>query len=823
MSDNMSDYGLWFLLDGVLTRIHILETLNNVHQVRAEIVNLLNEMISPFHSSFMKLPKRCKNMITMEAFRLPFLEMQIGLYDEAIESFKECTLESGLYSSYAPIPIRIAHAVFAAVLLLKRAKKSIEHVNDYIGNVSNTGISDVDDALSLLLSAYKLLSMKVDLSHNTMLPIQDFHPSLSSLKLLLPSNSFDVDTIANIAVWSRVIGILIVSIMDSFKDISINIDDKNGGLDILEHCLTLDLQPSSDYLWFIANKYKAKKKIKFACEFLTQAHATVIKEKGQTFLKEINKIDLTLDFQEILKWLLHDKLLPSLYPWVPIVFLADTLLNDANNAEKALDFAHIGLSLFSDRFGIEILKCVETESDQTDNTMFRILDGIGNQFSVKEILLMSNFSIDQIMMDLSQLGPLDDNDRLGLYELVYLFGSCHRNISENRTLHYSDKFKHSCLALKSFMLLNNSSLLNIDSKILSRSKISLNFAVCLSNVGEVSRALEIVGTALVSTDDNDETSAVLLHLQAILLCSENNVSQLSNAHAACERAILKGNSLNAKLTLATIDIAMGDIKRALENVEVVVDDATNRSRQIFQWLQTLNTTRTGPHTQNDLLVDNNPQKYMLIDIFLAASYIFRKSHQISRAKVCLEEAWQLLYLAENDIIFDSTSLRISTYHHRIDTIRKIPTLMGWKMLSGSGWGVVVDQYIEADILNEAGNILLLESSDVSQISASQLFLFALSICPDHVPTLLALSDMELNNFKNTINCNEFNNYTYPYSLAVTAINASPLSSKSWYVLGKVLEEMNMNKEAAQAYISVINCTKYSNIRSCSTVYYDKFI
>jgi hypothetical protein len=118
----MSDYVLWLLLDGVLTRIHILETLNDIHQARAEIINLLTEMISPFHSSFMKLPKRCKHMITMEAFRLPFLEMQIGMYDEAIESFKECTQDSGMYTQYAPILIRITHAVFAAVLLLKRAK-----------------------------------------------------------------------------------------------------------------------------------------------------------------------------------------------------------------------------------------------------------------------------------------------------------------------------------------------------------------------------------------------------------------------------------------------------------------------------------------------------------------------------------------------------------------------------------------------------------------------------------------------------------------------------------------------------------------------------
>lgn len=63
-------------------------------------------------------------MIIMEAFRLPFIEMEIGntnisistlillmltligLYDKAIESFKECALESGLYAPYSPIPIR---------------------------------------------------------------------------------------------------------------------------------------------------------------------------------------------------------------------------------------------------------------------------------------------------------------------------------------------------------------------------------------------------------------------------------------------------------------------------------------------------------------------------------------------------------------------------------------------------------------------------------------------------------------------------------------------------------------------------------------------
>ena len=791
----MSDYVLWLLLDGVLTRIHILETLNDIHQARAEIINLLTEMISPFHSSFMKLPKRCKHMITMEAFRLPFLEMQIGMYDEAIESFKECTLDSGMYTQYAPILIRITHAVFSAVLLLKRAKKNIVNVNEYNEETSTAGIVDIEDAFSLLSSAYKLLSMKVDLSHTNILSIHDFYPSLSSLKLLLPSNNFDIDAITNMAVWSRVIGMLIVTIMENFKTLSLN-EEKSSGLDILEHCLTLDLHANSDYLWYIANIYKSKKKINNACNFLSQAHDAIVQDRSSPFVQEYKDIDLSLEYQDILKWLLPNKLLPSLHAWVPIVALVDTLLNDANDPQKALDFAHKGLSLFSDRFGEEIIKFIE--SNQTPASKFLVLDGLGNQFNVSDILLM-NSSIDLLIMNHSS-NPVDDQDLIGLYELVFLLGLCHRTISENRDLQYADKFKYSCLALKTFMLLHNSSFPNIYSKILSRSKISLNYAICLINVGEAAKALEIVDYSLVKSNSDDETISVLLHLKAILLCSENNISELFNARSVCEHAILKGNSINAKLTLALIDLTMGDNKKALENVEVIVDTITVPSRHILQWLhnEKTNTTRNGSrvpliNTQHDNSVDNITKKSVLIDLFLTCSYIFRKSGNISRAKVCLEEAWQLLYLVDNIESIVETSftkdIRISTYHRRIDVLRKIPTMMGWKMFSGSGWGANIDKHIEADILTEAGNILLTERSDGDQTDAIEMFSLAINICPDHVPTLIALTNIEISTNSNLSNKDEemktskeknmVDKYAKAFSLAVQATNTSPTTSMTW--------------------------------------------
>lgn len=792
ISDNMSDYLLWLLLDGVLTRIHILETLNDVHQARAEIINLLTEMISPFHSSFMKLPKRCKHMIAMEAFRLPFLEMQVGLDDEAIESFKECSLDSGMYTPYAPIPIRITHAVFAAVLLLKRAKKSIENVNEYHEETCNI---DVDDAFSLLLSAYKFLSMKVDLSRSNILSIHDFSPSLSSLKLLLPPNDFDIDAITNMAVWSRVIGMLIVTIVDNFKNLSANFEDKNGGLDILEHCLTLDLHANSDYLWYIANKYKAKNKISYACDFLIQAHDAIVEERTSPFEKECKNIDLSLDYQDILKWLLPNKLLPSLHAWVPIVTLVDTLLNNANDAKKALDFAHKGLSLFSDRVGQEILKFIE--SNQIIAAPFLVLDGLNNQFDVSEILSMSG-SIDKIVKDYSS-NSIDDQDLLGLYELAYLIGSCHRAISEKRNLSYSDKFQHSCLALKSFMLLYSSSSLPISSKILSTSSISLNYAICLANVGECSKALEIIDNAIIKSDNDDTNIAALFHFKAILLCSENNISQLFPAQAACEQAVLKGNSLNAKLTLSLIELSIGNIKKALQIVDEAVDALIAPSRQILQWLhneKTINTNRNVSrvqinHNQHDNSIDKITKKDMLIELLLTCSYIFRKSSLNSKAKTCLEEAWQLLYLTDNiENIVESNikDARISTYHRRIDIIRKIPTLMGWKIFSGSGFGANIDNHIEADILTEAGNILMCENDSVNQAHASELFSFAISICPNHIPCLIALTNIELSNANNNTSGNDdeeviintTNNYSKAFSFAVKAINNSPMSSMNWY-------------------------------------------
>jgi len=76
-------------------------------------------------------------------------------------------------------------------------------------------------------------------------------------------------------------------------------------------------------------------------------------------------------------------------------------------------------------------------------------------------------------------------------------------------------------------------------------------------------------------------------------------------------------------------------------------------------------------------------------------------------------------------------------HRRIDILRRVPTLAGWRLSEASGWGQPSIPDLEAAVLCEAA-----AQADTTA-AATELLQLAVLLCPTHVPALVALADVEL--------------------------------------------------------------------------------
>lgn len=167
--------------------------------------------------------------------------------------------------------------------------------------------------------------------------------------------------------------------------------------------------------------------------------------------------------------------------------------------------------------------------------------------------------------------------------------------------------------------------------------------------------------------------------------------------------------------------------------------------------------------------------------------------------------------------------------------------------------------LEAEILCETAM-----QADNSH-SARDLLMMSLSLCPDFVPSLLALANMELqalegkaghnvsiedddersqygkigrekHNKKDkdvSVNRTEFSFGevlgpslcvdSQAYGFAMAAVRARELSPECWHALGRVYQAFGMTLEAAEAFSTALEYIKHSPIRPFSTVLADTFI
>jgi tetratricopeptide (TPR) repeat protein len=166
---------------------------------------------------------------------------------------------------------------------------------------------------------------------------------------------------------------------------------------------------------------------------------------------------------------------------------------------------------------------------------------------------------------------------------------------------------------------------------------------------------------------------------------------------------------------------------------------------------------------------------LLVDILIACSRLYKSGGKYIKARASLEEAWKLMFTptsetltAVAEMLLDGSKPQHSgtdkkskmskgsggsgggaahigahvDEFRRVDLLRKIPTLTGWRLSEASGWDVPGYPDLQAAILCEAA--LQTENTD----TAVQLLQSALAFFPEHAASYVALADIELTKIEN---------------------------------------------------------------------------
>lgn len=348
-------------------------------------------------------------------------------------------------------------------------------------------------------------------------------------------------------------------------------------------------------------------------------------------------------------------------------------------------------------------------------------------------------------------------------------------------------------------------------------------------------------------------------------------------------AVSSTHSPNARLTLALIDWAAGNTDHAIRALDHIIVAALADFRVVQNWQHTLreaavaagaaaavlNAKTPNPddigvdmnelHTpepsavpeEEGIRLDSPPCVRGIIHVLLTCGRLYERASKLSKAKAVTEEAWRVLFLPDKTTfagigdLLVPTAERHVTPHRRVDLLRRVPTLAGWRLSEASGWGRPGYPDLEAAVLCE----IALQAEDVA--SAVELLNISLVLCPHHTPSLVALADIELKRLVRTsvavtgagagagavgggggggedpvtasaetmAMCRESRAGTY----ATAAVRARDLDPESWHVMGRVHLASGHVEEAEAAFATAKQCTVGLSLRPFAVVLEDQFI
>eukprot|EP01038_Epipyxis_sp_PR26KG_P010742 gene10742-14427_t len=334
LSGQISSYRLWLWIDGISTRGNINEILQEPLQARNDAMHIALSLL-PYQSisrnpteqktptsndQFLYLPEfiQCQALVAIS--RIPLIEMNMSMLEDAILSFQKCISTNSPIRNIIPIPLVVGLSVEASILHLKRAKiefiveqsqqddnKSPLKINeilsssptrrkDSVGTNNNDqnemkrSMVEVDIAYALLLSVKQTMSVQVDVrtTINTQrLYIESIEPVSSSQLHLLPIVPSDPKSIVSTA-RSSFIATLMAAILiykmtkgkgNTDHDMVMNMEEQQYDAEIIELFqwgLSLEIKPDINLLWNLSCAYDNVGKTFESINLARQCHTALM-------------------------------------------------------------------------------------------------------------------------------------------------------------------------------------------------------------------------------------------------------------------------------------------------------------------------------------------------------------------------------------------------------------------------------------------------------------------------------------------------------------------------------------------------------------------
>ena len=711
--ETINEYKIYLQLDAIIGRSIIFEILGEPLCARDEIKKLIANVLSDDDADIDSLKLSFQTSVLYAICRLPLLESLAGFHTESLASYKRCVSGDSILKNRISSATKSALNFAASMLFLDEAMHS---------RSEDVASMNLQNALSLLQATQQIMSGRGSVADYSPKPLEHMPQSIVNK---LPNTIASPEHITSFATPGK-IAVLLIAISSRVNRTLTN------HVELLEWGISFEVQLDIETLWSLACSYIMEDDNEKALSILEQAHHALVAigESRQSTPYNIQKSQ----FSNIVSWLSVGPH-PIQCPWLPTIRAIHICLDKLCSPHRALEIIYRNTKdLYPSIKDIFItLRDAATQESNSFDPLQLLLIRVENDENVDEDLTTYRKGI-KLQSEAYFMGIKDELES-GNLEILFDMGRSFAMASRTAGEVSFRRRNYRRVASIVFEIIIQHYNYVFKSPIGSYpEKLLIEHALILAEAGEIDYATSVVRSAAKTYPDSNK----LAHLLSLLLVDMNGDEDVNAiALQLCQFSFSSTASMNSGLTCALMNWFLGETRRALH----IVGNLVGSLRQ--------HILGSGKPSVDDMNISNPSDKFVLdwnrspqalrlsIEILITSSSMFRQSDMIAAAQECTDMAFRLLYTVNEKSIED---LLFSSESDRIELLRRLPHGKGWRLRDARGWGAVSLPDCEADIIAECAAQYL---TNGDRESATELYKIALGEFPTHIPTLLALAELEI--------------------------------------------------------------------------------
>lgn len=925
----LSHYSLVLLVDAIICRSLIHESLGDLLEARADLELLTENLINPLKASeWISLPEKCQLQLVYAACRLPLIRTRAGTPTDVLKAYDLCAGEKSMIKEDIPIPLFVGLiaeiSMYHLVIVMQRTAQVKSVLLQNGGDISSIGLDSVvvggmTQACKLLSLGHTMLTDQAHTNNALLSPSQLMEPmrvAVTHEKNMCgcfpqgPTDPVSLGLASHGGVFSTLMSAILVFSERYNCRVSLPVLDQTANnltkrlSTWVEWGLTLEIRPSVELLWNLSVVKANCGFKKEAIYLLKQCHHTLVTDAHSGFGVKAGMKDMVFGgrFEGVLSRMGLPQACVS-RPWLPASLVVQLViqLEVDDEVKDGLKMARDAIRIFYGEEGEAILTAVgDVLIDDDGVFMMNKLRfnshpsyGLGDKYKPTDLeATFENAAVETGVKNM--LDSVATDDERGLRALILQLAVCHAKWGDRRCACDWDKVQHHRIAVKLLKLLlpgvtdeeiagkRELSLELTDedcyselvwSVLSSESSVevlTLHYARSLAEVGETSTATEALRSVLKrSSEIDEELEKQLMHMLALTITANSDSPESVAAAAVLVKKVVEADEKgwNSRTTLAVLQQYAGDDEAAertaqhiLHQVKQAVSFYTNPNQQVSDENTpnspgSVSSKATGASgvSRKKLqglkrLFPSLENKRMMTSVLISLSRVYREINSFSAAQQCLEEAWKILFLLNDGLRsrLSDFSSGLAKEHDQLETLRHVPTLLGWRLPEGCGWAAHHHFDCEADILVECA--LLIQQEEENQLvpRAEELFQLALSTFPEHSLALVGLSGISLEKFRrkfpiqgeekrfdgrvlDSLDVSDLgvkqreernqgllanaDDIALAQHYAKTALLSRDLSSEAWAAYGLSMEIQGFTEEAVEAFLWASDCEHLKPIRS----------